>query len=407
MTAYAYLRKSVARQDDPHNSAEAQEAAVRGLAERHGDSDGLVILSDWNVSGRLGRAKRPGFDQLWQAIENGTCTAVYSYSMSRLARSVSELLRLFETCAERHVPIRLEADVIDTSTASGRLVAGIIAQVATFEADVHGERLRAALTAKSARGERIGTVAFYGDHDGDDPEAVLAAVSEAGSFSGAAKLLNARGIRPRGSRRGWWPSSVAVVARRLNPTMPTLRPTRGVAAGGSDFTLARLLRCPTCGTLLSGMRDRLDGKNHGRVRYACRLGTSLPHPRISVTESHILPAVMAEVAHLRTPEAVEMETGSQAKRAELEARRLRIIDMYESGLIERSDRDRRLAAVTDELQAIEARAVVMAVPSVDWDWPPKALNRLLRALFERIELDQATFQPLPSGYRWTVPEWRS
>jgi len=403
MVAYAYMRKSVARQDDPHNSAEAQEAAVRAMAARYGDTEGLVLLSDWNVSGRKGRDKRPGYDALWQAIEAGQVSALYSYSMSRLARSVVELLKLFEVCAGRHIPIRLEADVIDTSTASGRMIAGILAQVAAFEADVHGERLRAALAAKSARGERIGTVAFYGDKPGEDTEAVLAAFTDAGSFSGAAKLLNERGIRPRGSRRGWWPSSVAVVVRRIDPSLPALRPTRGYAAGGTDFTLARLLKCPTCGTALTGTRDR-DGR---RVRYSCRLGTSLPHPRISVTESHILPAIVAEVAHLRTPEQIETETGNPAERAGLDARRLRIIDMYDGGLIDRSDRDRRLAAVTDELQRLDARSVVLAVPAVDWTRPPHALNAVLRALFGRIELDPATFQPLPTGYVWTVPEWRA
>jgi DNA invertase Pin-like site-specific DNA recombinase len=403
MTAYAYMRKSVARQDDPHNSAEAQEAAVRAMAARYGDTEGLVILSDWNVSGRKGRDKRPGYDALWQAIEAGRVTALYSYSMSRLARSVSELTRLFEACAAKHVPIRLEADVIDTSTASGRMVANILASVAAFEADVAGERLLAAYAAKSARGERIGTVAFYGDKSGEDTEAVLAAFTEAGSFSGAAKLLNERGIRPRGSHRGWWPSSVAVVVRRLDPSLPAFRPTKGVAAGGSDFTLARLLRCPTCETMLTGTRDR-DGR---RVRYSCRLGTSLPHPRISVTESHILPSIVAEVAHLRTPEQIETETGDPGARAGLDARRLRIIDMYDGGLIDRSDRDRRLAAVTDELQRLDARSVVLAVPAVDWTRPPHALNAVLRALFERIELDPATFQPLPTGYVWTVPEWRA
>jgi len=46
----------------------------------------LVLLSDWDKSeGRLGRSKRPGYDALWKAIESGACTAVYSYSMSRLA----------------------------------------------------------------------------------------------------------------------------------------------------------------------------------------------------------------------------------------------------------------------------------------------------------------------------------
>ncbi len=297
MPAYAYLRKSVVRQDDPKNSAEAQEAAVRAMAGRYGDGDGLRILSDWDKSGRLGRAGRPGYDALWRAIEDGSCTALYSYSMSRLARSVAELLRLFEACTERHIPIRLESDVIDTATASGRMVAGILANVAAFEADVAGERLRAALSAKAARGERIGTVLFYGDRAGEDPAAVLAAFREAGSYSGAAKLLNERGVKTRSTngrrtdaRRVWWPSSVQVIIRRLDPSVLPLRPSKGAAAGGSDFVLARLLRCPTCGTMLTGTRDR-DGH---RVRDSCRLGTVTPHPRISITESHILPSIQAE-----------------------------------------------------------------------------------------------------------------
>jgi DNA invertase Pin-like site-specific DNA recombinase len=406
MVAYAYLRKSVARQDDPHNSAEAQEAAVRAMAARYGDADGLVILSDWNVSGRLGRAKRPGYDVLWQAIEAGAVSALYSYSMSRLARSVVELLRLFEACASKRVPIRLEADAIDTARASGRLVAGIIAQVAAFEADVHGERLRDALAAKSARGERIGTAPFYGDKPGEDTAAVLAAFTEAGSFSGAAKILNGRGVKPRGSTRGWWPSSVAVVVRRLDPALPAFRPTKGVAAGGSDFTLARLLRCPTCGTMLTGTRDRVTGPNRGRVRYSCRLGTSLPHPRISVTESHILPAIVAEVAHLRTPGLVEAEVNDQAERAQLVSTRGRWIEQYGEGLIERAERDRRLATVADRMAKLDAARVVLAVPAFDWDWPPKEKNAVLRALFEQIELDPATFQPLPDGFEWIRREWR-
>lgn len=400
MVAYAYLRKSVLRADDPGNSPEAQEAAVRAMAARYGDSEGLVILSDWDKSGRLGRNERPGYDRLWQGIETGHCSALYSYSMSRIARSVTELLHLFETCATRHIPIRLEKDVVDTSTASGRLVAGIIAQVAAFEADVQAERMHSALAAKAARGERIGSVAFYGDRPGDDPEAVLAAFREAGSFSRAAMLLNGRGIRPRSSRRGWWPSSVAVVVRRLDPSLPAFRQAKGAAAGGSDFMFARLLRCPTCGTLLTGSRE---GR---KVRYGCRLGNALPHPRITVTESHILPAIMAEVAHLRTPETIEVEQGDAAKWAQLDAQRARIVEAFIDGIIDRSERDRRLVALTATLRGLDARSVILKVPAIDWTRPPRALNAVLRALFERIELDPQTFQPLPTGFVWTVPEWR-
>jgi len=108
VTAYAYLRKSVVHSDQNSSSWDVQESAVRALAARHGDNNGrLVLLSDWDRSGRLGRDKRPGYDQLWQAIESGQATAIYSYSMSRLARSVSELTKLFEACAAKSIPLRV------------------------------------------------------------------------------------------------------------------------------------------------------------------------------------------------------------------------------------------------------------------------------------------------------------
>lgn len=399
MTAYAYLRKSVVQKDDPHNSAEAQEAAVRAMAARHGDAENLVLLSDWDKSGRLGRAKRPGYDALWRAVESGAATSVYSYSMSRLARSVSELTRLFETCSQRRIPIRLEADVVDTSTASGRMTAVILASVAAFEADVAGERMRAAMQAKAARGERVGTRAFYGEKLGEDADAVLAAFREAGSLNGAARLLNERGVPCRSSRRGWWASSVAHIVRRMDPSVIG-KTEQGVKAGKADFLFARLLHCGTCGTTLTGKRDR-DGR---RVRYSCHC-FALPHPRTGITESLILPAIKAEVAHLQTPEAVELTTGDEAERASLEAKRARIIDTYTDGLIDKAERDRRMAAVMAGLDLLSARQEMVELPRIDWTEPIAELNAVLRALLTRIDLDPLTFQPV--GYKWTVPEWRA
>jgi DNA invertase Pin-like site-specific DNA recombinase len=395
--AIAYLRKSVVHVDDPKNSAEAQEAAVRAMATRYGENGSLVVLSDWDKSGRLGRSKRPGYDALWRAVEDGTATAIYSYSMSRLARSVSELTRLFETCAAKSIPIRLEADVVDTSTASGRMTAAILASVAAFEADVAGERMRAAMQAKAARGERIGTRAFYGDKIGEDADVVLAAFREAGSLNAAARLLNERRIPCRGSRRGWWASSVRKIIVRLDPSALT-RTERGVRAGKAEYLFARLLHCGTCGTTLTPRRE---GQ---RVRYNCHFD-GVPHPRTSIAELAILPAIQAEVAHLRTPEAVEVATGDEAERTALEARRARIIDMREAGQIDRSECDRRLAAVSEALERLSVQQEVIELPEIDWTWPPAELNKVLRALFERIDLDPLTFQP--TGYVWTVPEWRA
>lgn len=405
MPAYAYLRKSYVKDPTREVSHEVQEAAVRDLAKRHDDNGAsLTILDDWDLSGRLGRDKRPGYNALLEAIESGRCTALYSYSLSRLGRSVSELARLIGDCNARGIPVRLHADAVDTSTASGLLLFHVLGAVAQFEADVASERVRAALAAKAARGETLRTTPVYGDRPGEDVAAVLGAFREAGSYSAAAKLLNARGVKPRNSKRGvWWPSSVRVVVQRADPSVGAMRPTRGYRAGGSDFTLARLLRCPTCGTLLSGTRDRLDGPNGGRVRYACRLGTATPHPRISVSEHLILDAIREEADRLATPEQIE-GTEDTAGRSELEARRLRILDLFEAGHIDRDERERRLERVRDGLAALDSRRWVQAVPSIDWTWPPRELNRVLRALFERIELDPQTFAPV--AFAWRVPEWR-
>jgi DNA invertase Pin-like site-specific DNA recombinase len=400
MNAYAYLRKSSVKDPARELSYEVQEQAVRRMAAEHGDEP-LTLLSDWDKSGRLGADKRPGYRALLDAIEGGQAKVVYSYSLSRLGRSVAELARLIDDCTARGVAVRLYADPVDTSTSSGRLLTNVLGSVAQFEADIASERVLAANAAKVARGQSLSTTPFYGDAEGEDAGAVLDAFREAGSFSGAAKLLNTRGVKPRTSGRGWWPSSVSHVVRRLDPKLPALRPTRGVAAGGSDFVLARLLRCPTCGTRLTGTRDR-DGS---RIRYSCRLGTSLPHERVSVSEHLILPAIQAEVARLVTPEQAEAVTGGEAERVELERRRDRIIDLFEAGHIDRGDRERRLAAVHEDLERIEARQVVLAVPDVDWTWEPRQLNAVLRALLTQIDLDGATFQPV--GYHWTVPEWRS
>lgn len=397
MTAYAYLRKSSVRDPEREVSHEVQERAVRELADRHGDNHGtLTILSDWDKSGRLGADKRPGYAALIEAIESGRCTAVYSYSLSRLGRSVAELARLIADCERRGIPVRIAVDAVDTSTASGRLLTHVLASVAAFEADVASERVRAANAAKVARGESLATTPSYGQREGEDAQAVLDAFAEGGSYTRAARILNEKGLKPRNGR-AWWPSSVSVIVKRLDPSVRTQRPSRGYKAGGSDFILARLLRCPTCNTRLTGSRDR-----GGRVRYSCRLGGSIPHSRISISEHFILDAVKDEVAHLVTPADVEaLEDNTQ--RLSLEARRARIADMYESGVIDRQDRDRRMEAILRGLERLDSRRLVSAVPEIDWTWGPKELNRVLRAIFTEIVLN-ADFQPIT--FQWRVSEWR-
>jgi DNA invertase Pin-like site-specific DNA recombinase len=412
-TPVAYLRKSRVTLASPGElSHESQLQAVRDLAAQHGDPEPLV-LSDWSRSGRHGARRRPGYAELIRMIEAGEASAVYSYSLSRLSRSLRDFATLVDIAQRHDVPIRLARDTMNLSTASGRLNVNVLASVSAFEAEIAQERARDTIAARRARGDDVGS-APYGyilragrlEPDPQRPvEAVLAAYRSAGTYNGAARLLNAQGAAPapRGAR---W--SGEAVRRVVNRAMPETRSTDGRPGRKArrDFRLAGLLVCG-CGTLMTGRHDvhRTPYGTYHYVTYRCwRSRTEADHPRpFMVNEGVLLPWVQAEVARLHVPERVELADDT-AQRDAIEAKRLRIVDTYTDGIIDKAERDRRLAAIADELANLEAVTALVDVPEVDWSWEPAALNRVLRALFRRIELGPDL---RPVRAEWTVPEWRA
>jgi hypothetical protein len=117
--------------------------------------------------------------------------------------------------------------------------------------------------------------------------------------------------------------------------------------------------------------------------------------------------IRAEAEHLRAPSEVEATVRDERQRGVLEAKRERIIDAYVDAKVSKAQRDTRLAAIDTEFAQLDERRVVLAIPTVtDIDWAdPAKVNGVLRALFERVDLDPVTFQP--TGFTWRVPEWRS
>lgn len=407
---YAYMRKSSVRDLAKDVSPETQEREVRALAARHGDDGGaLVMLSDWDVSGRAKYTqKRTSYLQLIEAIGSGDCCAVYSYSLSRLGRSATELSKLFDLCKEHGVPIRLVADVVDTSTASGRMMAGMLAQISQFEADIASERILAMYATKRERAEKQGldprdavrTAKRYGESAGEDADLVLRVFRETGSYSKTARRLNEMGVKPRSSET-WWASSVGVVVERLDPEIAAKPKGRGHPKGGTNFVLAKLLTCPMDSATLTG--SSLPLPKGGRVtRYACRHGEAVKHLRVSIAEHLILPAIEEEAAYYRDPHERMGPEGLATRRANLEARRQRVVESRLDGLLSRPDAARQVAEIDAELARMSTR------PKRDLRLvagrTPKELNAILRSLFERIDLDPATFQPV--HFEWRDPTER-
>ena len=192
---------------------------------------------------------------------------------------------------------------------------------------------------------------------------------------------------------------MSVVVRRLDPTVRSI--AKGARAGGSDILLARVMRCPTCDTAMTGIRDRAGA----RVRYACRMGTAKPHPRISIQENLILPAFMQEAARLVSLTVPDLPGEDERHRLELETQRTRVQDMYQAGDLDRTSYRQRLDRIANAEAALDARRMTMTLPEgIDWSKPTRTVNAALRALWRSVTLDPETFQPI--AFEWTVPEWR-
>jgi DNA invertase Pin-like site-specific DNA recombinase len=389
-------------------SPEMQEAAIKKLAAAHSDED-VVIFSDLDISGRKGRSARPGWDELLRAVEDGDATSVYAYSLSRFARSVAQLADFFDLCDKRHVRVRVDRDHIDTSTATGKLVGNVLASLAQFEADVASERVKDAFAAKAAKDPEWGGPGqpAYGLRDGEDVADVLDAFRERGSYDGAARLLNEKGIKCRVRGAAWSGTVVRSIIQREAPDEVLPSASRGAPAGKRAFRFASLVRCSTCeargvragskaSTFLTGSWD----KRRREVRYACSRSRTMPHARGWVIEAKLMPVIKAEAE--RAAAAIRrLQVGSaedEAKLAALAAKRKRVLENFEDGLYEKPERDRRLAEVADEESKLSSRVWVRRAtiaPDIETG-DPSEVNAYLRRLFSSVVVDMsepATFGP--------------
>ena len=410
-TAIAYIRKSSAPSKHTRTvSFEVQEQAVRELAARHGD-DLAAVLTDWGRSG--GSTKRPDYQRLLAMVDAGEVETIYSYSLSRLSRSVRDFDDLLGRCRTRGVRIRLvQEGEVDHRTATGRLFVGMVAQFAQFERELASERNQAAMAERKDRGDVLGQ-APYGfrvvagrleARDDERPDLVFEAYRQARSFSGAAKLLNAWKVPTRRQGTQWIHGTVADIIRAQGPAelRPVVRARRGATPLAAAM-FAGLLRCP-CGAVLTPRKD--DGAPSRVSGYYCSRSARTPgHGKMHTPERAIQEWAMAEAALLDVPaERVTLAEKASNELTLLDRKRGRVVEAYLELSIDKDERDRRLAAIDQDRQRVASRAATVSIPgAVDWTWPPARLNAVLRALWERIELDNDL---LPVRAEWTVAEWR-
>lgn len=405
----AYIRRSVARRGDPGDvSREFQTEKVRALA--NGDGRTLRILdADWGISAdREKTHKRLAFLDLMAAVERGEVSTIYAFALDRLARSVQWSARLLDACEDAGTVIVTGEGRFDPADDRDRSMFHFYAM--QNEGTLRGmkAKAKASVGSRQRRGDAIGQRP-YGEvrtlrdgrvvGKGEDVARVVRTFQEAGSYFTAARLLNERKV-PSQSGRQWFPRTVQRIVNRADPKTVPLGQRRGVRAFGSRL-FSGLLVCH-CGAPMG------QTTSNWSIKYRCPVGAANDDhgkPYV-VSEARLLDDMQEEAAHLDVPhDRYEAVAADEVKRAALEAKHERWVEQYGEGLIDKATRDTKLAAIRAEETTLDAAQILIDIPAaVDWEQEPGAVNAVLRALWERVELGPDL---MPVRFVWRVPEWRA
>ena len=213
---FGYTRVSSEGQADRGISLDAQRAKIGAYYVAMGWALSEVVCDPGHSAKTL---QRPGMGKILDAIRAGAVERVIVTKLDRLTRSVRDLSDLLDLFAQHDVALVSIGETLDTSSASGRMVVGMLGVIGQWEREAIGERTATALGHKRAQRQVYGRTPFGYHRQGDvlvpNPveQVTLAkavAMDRAGaSFREIGRMLTAAGARAK----VWQASSVRAMLR--------------------------------------------------------------------------------------------------------------------------------------------------------------------------------------------------
>jgi DNA invertase Pin-like site-specific DNA recombinase len=140
MTIYGYLRVSTA---DGRQTTRSQKSALKSV--------GVTEFREEHVSGMKGVHQRPRLASLLEELKEGD--QLWVYDLSRLARSLGDLLSIAQALQDRGVQLRsVQQGIIATGTPTGELMLSILGAIHQFEVSLLREKTKAGVRAAHAAG---------------------------------------------------------------------------------------------------------------------------------------------------------------------------------------------------------------------------------------------------------------
>lgn len=140
MTAYGYMRISTT---DGRQTTRSQKSALK--------TAGVQEFREEHVSGTKSLGQRPVLARLLEQLEDGD--TLWVYDLSRLARSLSDLLGIAQTLQDKNVQLRsIQQGIVETGTPTGALMLSILGAIHQFEVSLQREKTKAGVRAAHAAG---------------------------------------------------------------------------------------------------------------------------------------------------------------------------------------------------------------------------------------------------------------
>ena len=143
-------------------STEDQADSGLGLDHQREKLEAMATVKDWNTvyiedAGYSSKdLDRPGITKALAMLEAGEAEALVVLKLDRLSRSTVDFGRILELATDQVWSLVVLEEAVDTSTASGRLVANVLMSVAQWERETIGERTKAALAQLKSKGVKLG-----------------------------------------------------------------------------------------------------------------------------------------------------------------------------------------------------------------------------------------------------------
>jgi DNA invertase Pin-like site-specific DNA recombinase len=134
------------------STIEQQLDALRQLCRQRGWTV-AAEYTDHGVSGA--KEKRPGLDRLMADARAKRCDVVCIWKFDRFARSTAHLFNALKEFNDLRIAFVSLTENVDTTTAYGRAVFGILAVVAALERELTSERLRAKWAYKKEKEGKV------------------------------------------------------------------------------------------------------------------------------------------------------------------------------------------------------------------------------------------------------------